>query len=111
MTFVNDEEYGKEDQFTQEKLLSPLTPDDVRRSWMCQIPIPGPDANPTSARSSTLMFWKKAISFFMPNRLLPWNAISGVGNPTRYIEVNDLIKKVTKRKSENKGRSHRLDIP
>jgi hypothetical protein len=112
MTFVNDEEYDKEHVFSQDEL-APLTPADVLR-WMCQqaygTPEPGPDANPTHARSSTLMFWKKAISFFMPNRLMPWNAISGQGNPTRSIEVNEMIKKVKKRRFENKGQRHRLDV-
>jgi hypothetical protein len=61
---------------------------------MCQqaygTPKLGPGAKPTNAQSYTLMFWKKAISFFMP-----WNAISGQGNLTRSIgEVNKMIKKV-----------------
>jgi hypothetical protein len=32
--------------------------------------------------------------FFMPNKLMAWNAISGQGNPTRSIEVNKLVKAV-----------------
>ena len=60
-------------------------------------PEPDPNANPTQARSSSLQFWKKAISCYMPNRLMPWNAVSGQGNPTRSIEVNTLIKKVKKK--------------
>ena len=41
---------------------------------------------------------------------MPWNAISWQGNPARSIEVNTLIKKVRKRKFENKGLAPRLDI-
>ena len=34
-------------------------------------------------RSCSLKYWKKAISHFMPNKMMPWNELSGVGNPTR----------------------------
>jgi hypothetical protein len=39
----------------------------------------------------------------MPNRLMPWNAIIGQGNPTRSIEVNTLIKKVKKKEVRKEG--------
>jgi hypothetical protein len=39
----------------------------------------------------------------MPNHLMPWNAISGQGNPTRSIEVNTLIKKVKKKELRKEG--------
>jgi hypothetical protein len=74
---------------------------------MCQkaygTPEPNPDANPAQARSSSLEYWKKAISFYMPNLLMPWNAVSGQGNPTRSIEVNTLIKKVKKKEVGKQG--------
>jgi hypothetical protein len=86
--------------------LAPLTPDDVAR-WMYQkaysSPEPDPDTNPTKAQSSSLEYWKKAISYCMPNRLMPWNAVSGQGNLTRSIEVNTLIKKVKKKEVRKQG--------
>ena len=58
----------------------------------------GVDANPISARSSTLAYWKKkAISFFHPNRLMVWSAGRMEGNPTRSVEINNLIKQVKKK--------------
>ena len=96
MAFTNNQPYAKDHVFSQDEL-APLVPDDIVR-WMCQeaygTPDPGLDANPTNTRSSSLIFWKKAILFYMPNRLMPWNTISSEGNPTRSIEVNELIKKV-----------------
>jgi hypothetical protein len=90
MTFTNGIAYAKDHQFIQDEL-APLTLDDVARR-MCQKArgTPEPDANPTQARSSSLHYWKKATSYYMPNHLMPWNAISGQGNPTRSIEVNTL---------------------
>ena len=58
---------------------------------------PGPQDNPIHGRSSTLEYYKKAISHFMPNRLIAWNVMSQVGNPMRSTEVNALIKAVKKK--------------
>jgi hypothetical protein len=107
MTVMNGIAYAKDHQFVQDEL-TPLTPDDVAR-WMCQKaygtsePDPDPDANPTQARSTSLMYWKKAISHYMPNCVMPWNAVSGQGNLTRSIEVNTLIKKVKKKEVRKQG--------
>jgi hypothetical protein len=108
MTFTNGIAYPKDHPFVQQDELAPLTPDDIAR-WLCQKaygtpePEPDPDANPTQARSSSLHYWKKAISYYMPNHLMQWIAVSGQGNPTRYIEVNTLIKKVKKNKVRKQG--------
>jgi hypothetical protein len=73
MIFTNGHAYAKDRQSVQDEL-APLIPDDVAR-WMCQkaYGTPEPDANPAQARSSSLEYWKKAISYYMPNRLMPWN--------------------------------------
>jgi hypothetical protein len=34
---------------------------------------------------------------------MPWNAISGQGNPTRSLEVKTLIKKVKKKEVQKEG--------
>jgi hypothetical protein len=101
--FTNGIAYAKDHQFVQDEL-SPLTPDDVAR-WMCQkaYGTPEPNANPTQAQFSSLHYWKKAISYYMPNRLMPRNAISRQGNATRSIEVNTLIKKVKKKEVRKQG--------
>jgi hypothetical protein len=39
----------------------------------------------------------------MPNCVMPWNPVSGQGNPTRSIEVNTLIKKVKKKEVRKQG--------
>ena len=65
--------------------------------------IPGVDANPISARSSSLQYWKKAISFFHPNRLMVWSDGRQEGNPTRSIEINNLIKRVKKKEVRKQG--------
>ena len=52
-------------------------------------------------RSSSVEFIKKSLSFYMPNRLQAWNDETKVGNPTRSVDLNDLIKRI--KKSEVRG--------
>ena len=99
MSHANEQEYDKDYNFSLDELAT-LTPIHVAR-WMklraYGMEEPGPNDQPTFARSGSLEFWKKAISSFMPNRLMAWNAIASAGNPTRSIEVNDLIKAIRKK--------------
>ena len=93
-----DTNYSKDHQFTEEELFA-LHPEHVF-AYFCQTAYgtstPLETDRPTKCRSSTLEFAKKAISSFMPNRLIAWNAQSVTGNPTRSVQVNDLIKRVKK---------------
>jgi hypothetical protein len=42
----------------------------------------------------------------MPNKLMAWNALAQVlGNPTRLIEVNELIKTVKMKKVQKQGKT------
>ena len=66
---------------------------------------PPMDANPTLARGNSLAFWKKAISFFMPNRLMVWVSGRNEGNPTRSIEVNKPYKACQEKGSSQARRS------
>jgi hypothetical protein len=99
--------YEKEHVFSQEELAA-LTPEDIKR-WMCVkaygMPEPGPNNHPTECRSTSIEFWKKAISSFMPNRLMSWNVLNNVGNPTKSIVVNDLIKAIKKREVRKQGKA------
>jgi hypothetical protein len=96
MSYRDDEEYERDHEFTPEEL-NAIQPEEIKK-WMCVkvygIPEPGTDDNPTLGRASLLDYYKKALSYYMPNKLFGWNAISKTGNPTRSIPVNELIKRV-----------------
>jgi hypothetical protein len=64
---------------------------------------PALDANPTLATANSLEYWKKALSFFMPNRLIIWLSGRNEGSPTQSIEVNNLIKRVRKKEVRKQG--------
>ena len=65
---------------------------------------------PTHGRSSSLEFAKKAISYFMPNRLLAWNEQTRSGNPTRSTLVKNIIKRVKRTKWESRASLQMLDV-
>ena len=105
MSFVHGIDYGRDHTYTKGELRA-LTPLDVLR-WMnvktFGDPDPAVDANPTSARSNSLEYYKKAISHFMPNRLIAWVSGRNEGNPTRSVEINNLIKRVRKKEVRKQG--------
>jgi hypothetical protein len=54
------------------------------RVWGYPGPAPDHAYLPLVSRSNSILYRKKQISFFMPNRMQPWDHIVGnTGNPTR----------------------------
>jgi hypothetical protein len=93
MLFIVGQPFARNYIYSDEEL-NAITPAHVLQ-WMnfktFGTIIPAVDANPISARSSSLQYWKKAVSFFHPNRLMVWSAGRNEGNPTRSKEINNLI--------------------
>ena len=108
MRFRDGADYSRDHVFTTEELAT-VTPSDICR-WMkfraYGTPDPSRDANPTEARSGSLLTWKKAISFYMPNNGMQWNELSSppTGNPTRSSEVNNLIAWIKKKETRKQGK-------
>jgi hypothetical protein len=108
MSFHHGYQYNKKTmEMWEPDLLAAVTPQIIER-WMNTMVFgtadPGPDDMPTEGRSSTLEYSKKAVSFFMPNKLIGWNVMTNSGNPTRSIIVNDLIKSVKKLEVRRQGK-------
>jgi hypothetical protein len=113
MSYKDTQDYPVETVFTQDQLAA-IRPADIEK-WMCMkvygTPTPGPEDNPNLGRSSSLEFYKKALSYYMVNRLTAWNEIALVGNPTRSVEVNNLIKRVKKKRFASRERRALHDDP
>jgi len=107
MTFRDDVAYESDYAFTNQQL-SEIQPEELVE-WMSMkafgVRNPGPDDNPTLGRSSSLEQYKKAISFFMPNKLTLWNVMVCFGNPTRSIVVNQLLRRVRKQECRKQERA------
>ena len=98
--------HPKEYILSQQELLQ-LRPEHIYAFMAVQVygkPDPTDDDNPTSGRSSSIEYHKKAIYYFMPNRLVSWNVESLSGNPTKSVLVNDLIKVVKKKEVRKEGK-------
>jgi hypothetical protein len=46
----------------------------------------------------------------MANRIACWDAIHRTGNPTKSIEVNDLIKHVKREEVRKRGKAHARSV-
>jgi hypothetical protein len=106
MSFVEGIDYATQQEFTDQQL-GALTAASLmlwlnKETFDVENPPRGHTLHPR-IRSSTLMYWKKAISWFHPNRLIPWNELTSVGNPTRSRAVNELIKYVRKQEVRGQG--------
>jgi hypothetical protein len=108
MSFLHnrlDDPYPKATEFSKEDLLA-IQPHHIRK-WMNIRAYgnerPTDDALVTGCRSGSLAKAKMAISFYMPNKNVPWLEGRG-GNPTRHISITALIKKVKKKECRGQGR-------
>jgi hypothetical protein len=109
--FVDNIKYAKDHEF-QMAQLAELIPQDICRR-MCMKAFmnadPGPEDNSIHGRSLSLMYSKKALSYFMPNWLMAWNELSLAGNPTRSVAFNNLIKAVKKKEVWKQGQASKAD--
>ena len=112
MSYNNGETYGVDRVFEIEEL-GGVTASEVL-AWFkfkCYgTPTPTNDARPT-VRSNTLAFWKKALSYYMPNRNMQWNQLTNHGKPTRSQALNDLIKQVRRFEVRGQGAQSRARRP
>ena len=107
MSYTDECTYSKVHEFTSDDLIG-LTPDDVYY-FLAFTAYGKPDPQrgvdfPIEGRHTTLEYFKKAISFFMPNKHLGWDVLHKVGNPTKSVPVLDLIKAVKKSVTRGEGR-------
>ena len=112
MNYLDSTEYPAGTTFSQERLRQ-ITPEDLVRYLNYEVygnETPADD-NEAQIRSSTVEFWKKALSYFMPNRMMVWNEIASVGNPTRSALVNQLIKVMKRKEVCGQGQSSRAWRP
>jgi hypothetical protein len=109
MNFIDepDPPYTNATTFSVEHLSNITAKDYMRhvnfRVYGVAEPPPGHTLAPMQ-RTSTVEYQKKAISFYMPNRLMQWNELSLVGNPTRCTEIGDFIRVLRTKETRGQGR-------
>ena len=112
--FGPSDPYTKETQFTESTLLS-ITPEDIVRYFKLKAfgRVDADEINEDSlnGRHNSLMFYKKAISYFMPDRLLGWSVRSKEGNPTKSTAVNNLTNLIRKKEVRGQGKESQARGP
>jgi hypothetical protein len=105
MRFTKNQHYDKDHRFSKADLLS-LKPMHIRR-WLNQLayqtPTPGADDKPLYYRSGSLKKAKGSISYFHPNKHVPWMEGHG-GNPTQHRSISELVLKVKKYETRGQGK-------
>mmetsp|Transcript_19055 Transcript_19055/g.53104 ORF Transcript_19055/g.53104 Transcript_19055/m.53104 type:complete len:134 (-) Transcript_19055:1192-1593(-) len=80
--------------------------------WMCWKVYgkvdPSQEDNPLYGRALSMMYWKKAISYFMPNNAA-WNDSTETGNPTRSKMINNLIWAARRKETRLLGKDTQAD--
>ena len=105
VNYLDESNLTNIDQVTQERLLE-LTAKDICRFLTYKAygtDSPGNEDFPNKLRSNTILYYKKAISWFMPRRLIQWDPINLTGNPTQSEELSVLIKNIKKAESRKQG--------
>lgn len=105
MSYTDDVTYGRETVFTMEHLgaISAQNVLDWFNFRAYGTTAPTLDARPTMARSNSLMHWKKALSYYMPNKNHQWNEMTETGNPTKSVALNEMIRKVRRFEVRGQG--------
>ena len=102
----NDQEDCDADAVFAQEQLAAVKAIDVVECFNCKAhgtPTPSAADRPIHARSNTLCCWKKALSFFFPNRNHQWNELTETGNPAKSQILNDMTKKVKKFETRGQG--------
>ena len=70
---------------------------------------PDPDESdrPTEGRSASIEFVIKDMSYVMPKKLMKWDMATNIGNPTKSVVVNNLVKRVKKQDARKRGKPSR----
>lgn len=105
MSWRDEEEYPNDAVFTRNQMAE-VTAQEVL-DWFnfraFGTSTPCDTDRPTLVRTSTLLYWKKALSSYMPNRNMPWNELRNEGNPTRAHIINDMIRRVRRFETRAQG--------
>ena len=106
MSFKDNQRYPKDKIWSDTELYA-ITPRHIAR-WLKKkaygTPDPGPEDGPVHACNKSLLFAKKAVSFFHLNKNMPWNKQARQGNPTRSLAVNAVIEDVKKQQVRKRGK-------
>ena len=108
MSFLhNGRQYRPGHKWRKSELLA-ITPEKIMRYLLIKI-YGDEDANfdedpPLHHRRNSVLFWKKAWSYFMLDQNHQWSEITKTGNPTRSAVLNKLLRAMKKMEAARRGK-------
>jgi len=99
-------------------VFTPSSVDDVAPNLVCNCvcqrdcdrAVIGPNDKSVCGHSSTAKMAKKAISFHMPQSGQRWNPANKSDNPTKFKDINNLIKQIKKDEVKKLGKSQHVRV-
>jgi hypothetical protein len=107
MNFLHPEAGYTNDTVFPLDLLAHITSSDIARWLKLRAygdPDPDPNAHPLAGRANSIKFYKKALSYYMVNKLTAWNEVTSCGNPTKSARVNQLIREIKRAEVRRLGK-------
>ena len=59
---------------------------------------------PLHHRQNSVLYWKKAWSYFMLDQNTPWSEVSKYGNPTESAQMNLLLRAMSRMEAARRGK-------
>ena len=111
MSWLHGEDYPPDVEITM-PVLEAITAEEVVQ-WFAYRAFGTPTLSetdrPIHARHSSLLYWKKALSSFMPQHNVVWDGTRG--NPTRSSALNELIRRVRRYEVRGQGSASQARRP
>jgi hypothetical protein len=106
MTYRNARNYPSGHCFSREEL-EPITADELYRWTKHRVygneAVDEGTVPPVHYRASTVLSWKRAISYYMVNNNMAWNETAQMGNPTRSHQMARLVKHMKRFQTQRRG--------
>ena len=107
MAKIHGRDFTREHKWTKRELKA-VTPDKIMKYLKMKIygkEDADPDVDPPIYhRRNSVLYWKKAWSYFMIDQNTPWSVIAKHGNPTRSTQVNRLLRAMNKMEAARRGK-------
>ena len=107
MAAIHGREFTPQHKWTKRELKA-VTPDKIikylNKKIYGKVDVKHDVEPPIYHRQNSVLFWKKAWSYFMLDQNTPWSEVAKHGNPTKSPQVNKLCRAMNKMEAARRGK-------
>ena len=107
MAAIHGREFTPQHKWTKREL-KVVTPDKIikylNKKIYGKVDVEHDVEPPIYHRRNSVLFWKKAWSYFMLDQNTPWSEVAKHGNPTKSPQVNKLLRAMNKMEAARRGK-------